>query len=153
MSHRLCFLEKYNLCDFFCLLYTKYTKKRGQNEKKNKKRIKNIEKNTVNMIKLNKTVNVTFNERRKNMKVKKAMAVAAIILLTAAQTMTAQATTQDTSWTFVIDKYTDTTVRSKDNTTPTYICVDRLSVKAKVQVWGSIPVGSNLVWQNKELSH
>ena len=83
------------------------------------------------------------------MKVKKAMAAAAIILLTAAQTMTAQATTQDTSWTFVIDKYTDTTVRSKDNTTPTYICVDRLSVKAKVQVWGSIPVGSNLVWQNK----
>ncbi len=37
------------------------------------------------------------------MKVKKAMAAAAIILLTAAQTMTAQATTQDTSWTFVID--------------------------------------------------
>lgn len=33
------------------------------------------------------------------MKVKKAMAAAAIILLTAAQTMTAQ----DTSWTFVID--------------------------------------------------
>lgn len=59
------------------------------------------------------------------------------------------ANTADEAWTFNINNYSETRIRTKENTTPTYVLVDSTSVKAKIQVWGPVTVGSSLVWQNQ----